>query len=55
MKNDIEAAILRAFCGPAPRCQACGERDDKCEWRPAYQMVLCPACRGENKPTERKK
>jgi hypothetical protein len=32
--------------------ECCGDRDNKCRWRPAYQMMLCPRCPGRfQKPT----
>ncbi len=42
--DGVEAAITRAFYGDAPRCECCNERNPKCRWRPAYQMMLCPEC-----------
>lgn len=40
----VERAITKAFYGEMPRCECCGERNPKCRWRPAYQMMLCPEC-----------
>jgi hypothetical protein len=48
----VEQMVTRIFHGDAPRCECCGDRDNKCRWRPAYQMMLCPRCPGRfQKPT----
>lgn len=42
--HDIEAIVTKIFHGDYPRCECCGERDSRCRWRPAYQMMMCPRC-----------
>jgi hypothetical protein len=51
-EESIEKRINTIFHGDEPRCECCGERNKRCRYRPAYQMMLCPRCPPKGMPRQ---